>query len=142
VTLDLEAQLQIRNLIGRVQHMVDMGSLDEYLELFTDDAVWVNPGDPARGTPPDERSGKAAIRAGVEERRAAGIQGPGTNTRHLNSTLSVEHDGGDTALATSYFQYYTDTTTNPTLRVIGCYRHTVVRTPAGWKVRRRELFFG
>ena len=140
--MDVEAQVEIRNLIGRVQQMVDMGTLEEYLDLFTDDAVWVNPGDPSRLTPPDERSGKAAIRAGVEERRAAGIQGPGTNTRHLNTTMVVDHDGGDTAIVTSYFQYFTDTNTNPTLRVMGCYRHTVVRTPDGWKVRRRELSFG
>src|SRR5204863_211776 len=84
---------------------------------------------PSRTSPPDERRGKAAIRAGVEERRAAGIQGPGTNTRHLNTTMAVDHDGGDTAVVTSYFQYFTDTATQPTLRVMGCYRHTVVRTP-------------
>jgi hypothetical protein len=53
----------------------------------------------------------------------------------------VHHDGGDTARTTSYFQYFTDTTTAPTLRAIGGYRHTVVRTPAGWKIRRREIFF-
>jgi ketosteroid isomerase-like protein len=141
VSIDVEAELEIRNLIAQVQLMVDRGTVEEYLDLFTDDAVWVTPGDPATGLPADERAGKESIRTGVEERRAAGIQGPGTNTRHLSTTLAVHHDGGDTALTTSYFQYYTDTTTTPTLRAIGGYHHTAVRTPAGWKIRRREIFF-
>jgi 3-phenylpropionate/cinnamic acid dioxygenase small subunit len=139
---DVAAELEIRTLIDRVQQMVDMGELDEYLALFTDDAVWTNPGNAALGTPPDERSGKDAIRAGVIERRAAGVQGPGTNTRHFGSTMWVDHDGGDTAVTVSYFQYFTNTDTTPTLRTVGHYRHTVVRTPAGWKVSRRDLFPG
>ena len=133
----IAAEVEIRNLISRVQHMVDMGTLDEYLDLFVDDAVWVQPGDPARGRAPDERRGKADIRAGVEERRAAGIQGPGTHTRHLGSTESVQLVDADRAVVTSYFQYYTDTDTKPTLGVMGWYRHTVRRTPQGWKVVRQ-----
>ena len=31
---------------GPRSQMVDMGEVDEYLELFVDDAVWVQPGDP------------------------------------------------------------------------------------------------
>jgi ketosteroid isomerase-like protein len=142
LTANVAAELEIRNLIARVQHMVDMGELEEYLELFTEDAVWVQPGDAARGRAPDERRGRADIRAGVVERRAAGIQGPGTDTRHLNNTMSVQLETADTAITTSYFQYYTNTSTKPTLGVVGWYRHTVRRTPDGWKVARRELHFG
>ena len=138
----IAAEIEIRNLIARVQQMVDMGEVDEYLDLFVDDAVWVQPGDPGRGRAPDERRGRADIRAGVEERRAAGIQGPGTDTRHLSSTVSVQLEGVDDAVVTSYFQYYTDTSTHPTLGVMGWYRHAVRRTPHGWKVVRRELHFG
>ena len=139
---DVADQVEICNLINRVQQMVDMGEVEEYLDLFTDDAVWVQPADPNRGVAPDERRGKSEIRAGVEERRAAGIQGPGTNTRHTNSTLSVHLEPPDTAMAVSYFQYFTETSTTPTLRLMGWYRHTVRRTPDGWKVARRELHFG
>jgi 3-phenylpropionate/cinnamic acid dioxygenase small subunit len=138
----MAAELEIRNLLARVQHMVDSGTLEEYLDLFVDDAVWTSPGTPARATPPDERRGKTAIRSGVEERRAAGIQGPGTNTQHVNGTLAIEFESDDRAIGTSYFQYYTDTQTAPTLRSVGRYRHTVVRTEAGWKISRRDLFSG
>jgi 3-phenylpropionate/cinnamic acid dioxygenase small subunit len=138
----LAAEVETRNLLARVQHMVDMGELDDYMELFTDDAVWVQPGDPQRGRAGDERRGHADIRLGVEQRRAAGIQGPGTNTRHVSTTVSVQMDGADAASATSYFQYYTNTTTAPTLSVMGYYRHTLRRTTEGWKVARREIVYG
>jgi 3-phenylpropionate/cinnamic acid dioxygenase small subunit len=138
----LAAELEIRNLLARVQHMVDMGEVDEYLALFTEDSVWVQPGDPRTGLAGDERRGIADIRAGVIQRRSAGIQGPGTNTRHVSNTMSVQLDGDDAATAISYFQYYSDTRTAPILRVMGYYRHTLRRTSEGWKVSRREIVFG
>ena len=137
----MAAELEVRNLLARVQHMVDRGTLEEYLALFTDDAVWTNPGDPSRATPADERAGKAAIRAGVEERRAAGIQGPGTHSQHVNGTLAIRFEDDDRAVVDSYFQYYTGIGSAPTLAVVGRYEHTVVRTPQGWKIARRDIHF-
>jgi hypothetical protein len=131
----------ITSLIAQVQHMVDFGTLEEYLSLFTEDAVWVLPPHPGTGAPGDERRGLDDIRAGVEERRAAGVQGPGTHTRHLNTTTSVAMDGPDAAWVTSCFLYFTDTLSQPTLRLLGTYRHQVRRTDAGWKVARREISF-
>jgi hypothetical protein len=56
--------------------------------------------------------------------------------------VAVQLESADTAVVTSYFQYYTDTLTSPTLQVIGWYRHFVRRTADGWKVARRELHYG
>src|SRR5690606_27411704 len=99
------------------------------------------PPHPGTGAPGDERRGLDDIRAGVVERRAAGVQGPGTHTKHVNTTTAVAMDGPDAAWVTSYFQYFTDTLGMPTLRLVGTYRHRVVRTPEGWRIARREIVF-
>lgn len=38
-TRELEDERQIRNLVARLGHLADYGDLDEYMTLFTDDAV-------------------------------------------------------------------------------------------------------
>ena len=124
---------QIRNLVARVAQYADGGDIDDYVELFTPDAAWEMPGAP--------RYGHADIRAGAEARRAAGETGPGSNTRHVITTMAVEVDG-DRAVAESYWQFYTDTATAPALRGMGAYRDHLVRSPRGWRLARREITFG
>ena len=71
------------------------------------------------------------------------MQGPGTNTRHVVSTLVVTFETGDRALARCYWQYYTHTASSaPVLALMGEYRNTFLRTPVGWKLARRELVPG
>ena len=57
------------------------------------------------------------------------------------STVIVDVDG-DTATSESTFQYFSDTTTNPTLRLVGAYRDVFVRTSAGWRLSKRDITFG
>ena len=127
-------ELAIRNLIVRVAQYADgLGSIDEYVALFTEDAEWAMPGNPKRGH--DE------IRAGAEGRRASGEVGPGSGTRHVVSGIAVEL-AGDEAVADSYWAFYVDTASAPTMTLMGAYRDVLRRTPDGWRLARREITFG
>ncbi|MEN3358154.1 MAG: hypothetical protein V7637_2136 [Mycobacteriales bacterium] len=80
---------EIRSLLARVAQVADAGTVAAYLELFTEDAVWEMPANPAVGAPAERRAGRADIGAGVRARRAAGMQGPGTATRHVVAGTAV-----------------------------------------------------
>jgi uncharacterized protein (TIGR02246 family) len=127
-------ELEIRNVIARLALLADMGDLDEYASLFTEDAEWNMPGGP--------KNGRADIHAGAVDRRAAGGVGPGTNTRHVVGTVAVKAVDDDTATAEAYFQFYVDSATAPALRLFGHYDDTFRRTPDGWKLARRQITFG
>ena len=72
------------------------------------------------------------------ERRAAGITGPGTQTRHLISTVAVTVEG-DEAIAESCWQFYTGTGDRPVLASMGTYHDTFRRTPEGWLLAERVV---
>jgi 3-phenylpropionate/cinnamic acid dioxygenase small subunit len=80
--------------------------------------------------------------AGAKERRAVGTTGPGSNTRHVISTLAVHLDGTDVASSDSYWLFYGNTTTTPAVSLMGHYHDTLQRTAQGWKLARREITFG
>jgi uncharacterized protein (TIGR02246 family) len=130
----LADELAIRNLVARLAQLADMGDLAEYVSLFTEDASWEMPGAPRRG--------QVDIMAGAQERRSSGTTGPGSNTRHVISTLSVQTDGSDEAVSDSYWLFYRDTTTAPAVQLMGHYHDTLRRAPEGWKLARRQITFG
>jgi 3-phenylpropionate/cinnamic acid dioxygenase small subunit len=135
-------ELAIRNLIGRVALLADTTpDLDEYLGLFTEDAVWDFPGDPTQQLPPSRTVGHAAILADRRERRGTGFQGPGTHTRHLVTVLAVEPDG-DSASADSYWMYLTKTNSAPSITSMGQYRDSFLRTADGWRLAHRQIILG
>ena len=127
-------EAEIRNIVGRLAHLADHGDIEEYISLFLPDARWEMPGAP--------RQGHDDIRAGSLERRNSGMTGPGSNTRHSITTLTVQTDGSDTATADSYWLFYGDTLTSPTIRLMGYYHDSFQRTKAGWKLAQREITFG
>jgi 3-phenylpropionate/cinnamic acid dioxygenase small subunit len=127
-------ELEIRNLVARLAHLADFGSdLDEYLDLFTPDAVWNMPGAP--------RQGHADILAGAVDRRATGTVGPGSNTRHVITTLAVDVQG-DVATSDCYFLFFVDTLGARAVQIMGHYHDDHVRTSGGWKLARRSITFG
>lgn len=140
----LADELAIRNLVARLAHMADGGDLEgDYLPLFTDDAVWEFPGSADPSAEAAEVTGPAAILADRVKRREAGFQGPGSHTRHVNTTLAVRVDGADVAEAESYWLFLGDTdSAEPRLRGTGRYHDTFRRTPEGWKLARRRIFPG
>lgn len=127
----LADELAIRNLLGRVAQLADEGDLEEYLDLFTDDASWGGAGFPTR-------QGRAALRAGAEERRASGTAGPGSMTRHAVSTAVVEV-AGDRATARSLFHFYGATDGVPELRMIGIWEDALARDDGAWKIAARRI---
>src|ERR1700761_9485090 len=98
----MDDELEVRNLVARLAQMADMWSDPEaYLEHFTEDAVWEFSGDPSQGLPPSRTVGHDEIAADRQARRKEGWQGPGTNTRHVNTTLAVRVNADGTAEAES-----------------------------------------
>jgi 3-phenylpropionate/cinnamic acid dioxygenase small subunit len=126
------AESEVRNLVARLGHLADDGDHDEYLSLWLEDGWWERPGG-------DRFHGHAALRARLDEDEAGGVQGPGTRSRHLNTTLWVRVDGPDEAHAESYWLYLRDAATEPTVKLTGRYVDTFRRTPQGWKFASRTI---
>jgi uncharacterized protein (TIGR02246 family) len=131
--LSADDELAVRNLVARVAQYADGPDVDAYVALFTPDAVWDMPGAPRRG--------HAEIRAGSLERRSAGQIGPGSNTRHVVSTMAVrvyeQH-----AVADSVWQFYVDTASSPQLQLMGTYHDELVRVGNEWKLAHRQITIG
>ena len=123
----------IRNVVARLAMLSDEGDLEEYVDLFTDDARWDMPG--------GKLQGRDNLLAGGVERRAAGTVGPGSNTRHVIATQTVEVDG-DEAVSKAYWQFWVNTATEPSVALFGTYRDRLARTGDGWKLAHRVISFG
>lgn len=131
---DVRDELDIRNIVARIAHYSDTGGLDDYGRQFAEDASWEMAGiSPKRGRSEIQEAGAA--------RRAAGLTGPGSQTRHVVTTVAVTVDG-DCAVADSYWQFYSDTATAPVLRSMGHYRDTFRREPHGWRLVERLVTNG
>jgi len=133
---------EIRTVLARIAQLADNGALDEYVTLFAEDAVWAMPENPSMGMPASEKRGRDEIRAGAEDRRASGVQGPGTETRHVLTTTAVTVESETRATARSYFQFYASTASQPVLRNMGQYDDVLVRGEHGWQLQHRTITFG
>ena len=136
------ADAEIRTLLARIAQLADTGDLEEYLTLFTEDAVWGMPDNPAVGMTANEKKGHAEILAGAQERRASGLQGPGTESRHVLTTIAIDVESDDRATARSYFMFFGSTSTTPTLRTMGQYDDELVKGERGWQLARRRITVG
>ena len=128
-------ELEIRNLVAKLAQLADEGDLDEYIQLFSEDAVW--DGGAALGT----MKGREEILNAAKERRATGRSGPGTFTRHVVTTSTVEvHD--DQASGRAVFHYYMKTDEVPALTLLGVYEDQFVRSEGGWRMALRKIVGG
>ncbi|GAA4545250.1 nuclear transport factor 2 family protein [Pseudonocardia xishanensis] len=132
----------IQSLLGRIAHLADTGDLADYRDCFIDDAEWWPPRQPTVDISEEPIRGSAALVAGAQQRRDKGIQGPGTNTRHVVSTFDIEPDGPDRARSRAYWRYYVETDSTPRLHSIGRYDDELVRTADGWRMRIRKVSRG
>jgi 3-phenylpropionate/cinnamic acid dioxygenase small subunit len=129
----LIAESEIRNLVGRLAHLADDANTDEYLTLYTEDGSWGYENDPPF-------TGKDGLRRGATERIEGGIQGPGTGTRHINTTLAITVESQDEARSESYFLYLgTKESDHPEILRTGRYVDRFRRTPDGWKIVSRRI---
>jgi uncharacterized protein (TIGR02246 family) len=131
--------VEIHDLIARVAHAVDNGDVDAYAECFTEAAQWRTEASVILGMPASVVDGRDAIVEGMQQRQRDGIQGPGTQSRHIVSTVSVTFDGADDARVIAYWQYVTRTLQGPVLSAVGAYDNHVRREPDGWRIAVRIL---
>ncbi len=134
-------ELEIRNVIASLALLSDMGDIEEWGMLFTEDADYTIGGQPFE-------KGRAAIVESGRQRRTRGTHGPGSSNRHLSASVVVRTTGPDTAEAVSYLAMYKDlppedsdgeVVNSPELLVLGTYRDRFRRTSDGWKVTHRDL---
>ncbi len=138
----IEDKLEILNLIASHPPCSDTGSDHFVRQMYTDDGV-IDLG-PNKGA-----SGNAAVAAMVKEPgHQAAIAG---GLAHFCGLPQIRLNG-DTAVVTSYLQIITPHPTAEPIEVpnhgstkgfrihrVGANRWDLVRTPAGWKVKRRTL---
>jgi 3-phenylpropionate/cinnamic acid dioxygenase small subunit len=131
-------ELEIRNVLCRLAMLADDGDLNEYVSLFTEDAVWEMRGKPVGAADIPPIRGRANLLAGAKQRRASGVQGPGTHKYHtlLTTTVALK---GDKADAKSYFAYYRNVDSKPEIAVFAIYNDELMRTRDGWKVAARHI---
>jgi len=121
-----EDDAAIRNVIGLTALLGDEGAPEDYRQVYARDAVW-RMGEHVQ-------SGADEIVAAAAARRAEGVSGPGTGTRHLVTPLTVEVTG-DSATAVSYYAFLS----GPAIAVTGTYRDELARGGRGWQITRREI---
>jgi ketosteroid isomerase-like protein len=134
----IRAELDIRNLVAELAWQADVGEIDDYLALFTDDALWEMPANPNLGIPAASLTGHAEIAASVRQRREMGVQGPGTTAMHHITTQHVDV-AGDEATGRVYYQFVGFVDGRPTIRTLGRYADRYRRTADGWKLARRTI---
>ena len=133
-------QLEILSLLARLAHLADAGDLDDYVNLFTDDGCWEPPDD---SEPPIRTlRGRADLLMGARERRAVGMSGPGTNSRHVVTNTALTKTGPDSAEAHSYWHFYTQTNEIHQTAGMGTYDDEFRRTLDGWRLARRVSRLG
>jgi hypothetical protein len=133
-------ELEIRNLIARIFHLADLEpDLTEYVECFTDDAVWESASASAGAHTSNRLVGREALRRDREQVRADGHQGPGTNTWHVITNIVVRVGDDGTAEAESYYVWVVEANVAPRVAAIGLYRDRFRRTEHGWKLAHRRF---
>ncbi|MFC0527292.1 nuclear transport factor 2 family protein [Phytohabitans kaempferiae] len=118
----------IRSLLGRAAHLADEGTPEDYRALYTPGAIWT--------MGESTQTGVEEIIEATRRRRAQGVSGPGTGTRHFVTPMHVTVDG-DSATAVSYFLFLGDTANAPAVKLFGVYTDDLVRTADGWRISRR-----
>jgi hypothetical protein len=116
----------IRNVIGLAALLGDQGAAEDYRKVYAPSAVW-QMGDAIQ-------DGADEIGAAAAARRAEGVSGPGSGTRHLVTPLTIEVTG-DTASAVSYYAFLAGSA----IAMTGTYRDQLTRTEAGWQITRRDI---
>ncbi len=135
-------ELEIRNLIAQIFHLSDFApELTEYLECFTEDAVWetARASGSAGAHTSSRLVGRAALEGDRKQVRADGHQGPGTNTWHVITNLVVRVGDDDSAEADSYYVWIIEADVAPRVAAIGRYQDQFRRTDTGWKLAHRRF---
>jgi SnoaL-like domain len=140
-------ELAIRNLVARLSflpHTDTDEEMDDYISIYTPDGAWapVVPG-ASEDSRTLERRGREEVLAGVKERRAAKLQGPGSHSKHFVTTILVAFESDEVAVCRSNFLVFNEINARPPVVYSGGeYRDRFVRRPEGWQLARREIIAG
>ena len=143
-TVPAEVQREVEVLLFRQAALLDAKRWQEWAELFTDDGVYWMPIAPEQTGWLDEPSIFAEDRLLMEVRMGrlqhpnAWSQAPNWGTNHLVGNVVVEADAGDTLRVYSRFQMM-ELRRDDVRHFGGSYRHTLVRTAAGLRIRLQRV---
>ena len=125
--------------------LLDDWNLDEWLDLFTEDAQYLvpTPNIPADASPRDtlfyiaDDKARLAARVLRLSRHSAHAEFPHSQTRHLLSNIRVrENDGGELSTSAAFVTYrYKD---GAARTYTGRVRHKLVSTPSGLRIREKR----
>lgn len=125
-----EDDMEIRALYATYCHALDKGLGELFASVWTDDGEFTGGRGPGRAnedrTP---RKGKAALT----------VMGSTSGTRHFNANLLITPTA-EGAKGTCYLMLYTARTNPPTFVETAIYDDTLVRTPQGWKFKKRIVW--
>lgn len=121
----------VRTLIGRAAYIADEGAIAQYKEVYTDDVVW-EMGD-------QRQEGVDSIIDSAIERRASGLGGPGSFTRHFVVPVDVRFTSPSDAVSVTYVSYLTSTDTTPVISLVATYTDELRREAGGWRISHRTV---
>jgi len=134
---DLERLLIERacaRLVTEYCHFVDHGEAAKIADQFTEDGVWTSP--------ENTMSGRDAIRRGSQIRQ----DNVERMSRHVCNNILIDVIDDNNARGVVYLTLYRhdgkpERSVSPSdvPAIVGEYRDTFVRTPAGWRFKRREV---
>lgn len=128
--LTAEDRLEIQELYAKYCHGLDKGDPDLFSSCWTDDGEFTGGRGPGRAN--DDRTPRKGRQALYQMATNGG-------TRHFNTNLILTPTA-DGAKASIYLLLYTARTVPPTFVETALYDDTLVKTPAGWKFKKRIVW--
>ena len=123
MSLSLEEQLDIMDVMARYNHAVDSGDAEAWANTFTDDGIF---------------EGSAITVKGREELlEFVRSRDPSNPIRHWNNNILIEGNGDD-ATAKVYLVTF-DVSGPPKIRSSGIYHDTLRRIDGQWKFTYRKV---
>lgn len=126
----LEDREAIRELLAAYCFALDECRFEELGALFAEDAEWGPQRIPQKARGPAEIAELA--------RSIVPLPGEGPKRRHLTTNIVIRLEG-DRAQVKSNFLMVRESPGGPLLAIAGTYKDRLVRTPAGWRFRHREI---
>ena len=123
-------ELSIRNLIARLAHATDVGTIAEYAACFAEPATMVV-GESA------VRTGRSEIAEAMERSRGQGLFGPGSGSIHVIGASTVEVAADQAAGVTTFL--FIVGASGQNVAGAGRYIDSFTRTVDGWCVTQRRV---
>lgn len=128
MTIDAADKIELFGLIGRYTHALDYGDIGDMDQVWTEDCEF------AVDEPPFAASGRDAVKEMLRGTRAGYPQ-----VRHVVTNIHLEPTSTGATIH-SYLQIFD--VQKMAVTMFARYEDACVKTPAGWRIRRRRVFSG